>query len=141
MKRKCGDDKEARPLTETVVCIGSNVPGCAEEVSRAILWITGLMVTSRHTKPYPTVPEGSNSGCRPYLNAVLKGTTMLSAEELLTKFKAYERLRGRKPSDKQQGKIIIDIDLVVYGDMIVSREEFNAGYFIRGYESLGEKAL
>ena len=105
-------------MHDIIICIGSNIPECRQEISMAIKWLIGNLINPRHTSPYPTSPEGIGAGNTPYLNAVIDGGTYLAKEELEASFKAYEHTRGRKPSDKAQGKIIIDIDLVCYDDEV-----------------------
>ena len=123
-------------MHDIIICIGSNIPECRQEISMAIKWLIVNLINPRHTSPYPTSPEGIGAGNTPYLNAVIDGGTYLAKEELEASFKAYEHTRGRKPSDKAQGKIIIDIDLVCYDDEIVRPDEFNTAYFRPGYLSL-----
>ena len=72
----------------------------------------------------------------PYLNAVCKGSTSLSRDSMRNLFKNYERMRGRTPEHKAEGKIIIDIDLVVFDGKIVNDKEYASTYFRKGYDSL-----
>lgn len=126
-------------LKSITISIGSNVEGRAEEVSRALVWLRRFMPAGVETTPYETpaeAPDGATA-TGTYLNAVVYGTTPYDSALLESKFKAYERKRGRTPADKAAGKIIIDIDLVEYAGRVVDRAEFDSPHFQRGLRSLG----
>lgn len=119
-----------------LIGIGSNVPSRAEEVSRAMLWLRRYMSTSNETMPYPTAPDGEPASTPEYLNAVIEGLTPHDIEFLQSKFKAYERRRGRLPEHRSQGHIIIDIDLVAFNGEILKTEEYESVHFRHGLELL-----
>lgn len=123
-------------MHEAVVCIGSNVADAHNRVSMALEWLSGLMQGTLHSEPYETAPEGDCAGHTPYVNAVLKGSTTLSAETLTAMFKDYEYGQGRRPLHKATSHIIIDIDLVCFDGNVVNPAEFSSGYFNEGYRRL-----
>lgn len=126
-------------LKSITISIGSNVENRAEEVSRALGWLRRFMPAGVETTPYETpteAPDGTTAAGT-YLNAVVYGTTAFDCAVLESKFKAYERKRGRTPADKAHGKIIIDIDLVEYAGRVVDRQEYDSPHFRRGLSSLG----
>lgn len=71
-----------------------------------------------------------------FLNQVVRFTTSLSVAEVTERLKAAERLMGRQASDKQQGRVIIDIDLIVYDNQILKPADYARTYFTEGMEAL-----
>jgi len=49
-------------------------------------------------------------------------------EEVIDKIKQTERAVGRSPKDKYLGKVIIDIDLIQYGNEILRPGDFERNY-------------
>lgn len=122
-------------MNSITVSIGSNTENRAEEVSRALVWLRRFMPCSAETTPYLTPAEGE--GCSgSYLNAVVRGRTTFTVAVLQSKFKAYERRRGRIPEHKAMNHIIIDIDLVEFGGTILNPDEFASPHFQKGFASL-----
>lgn len=121
---------------EVIVCVGSNVPQCHAEMELACRWLGEILDNLRITSPYFTAPEGPCPGSAPYLNAVARGTTTHPSGELSAMMKSYESSRGRLPEHKKIGRIIIDIDVVKYGDTVVSPDEFASDYFRTGLSRL-----
>lgn len=126
----------ATRLNNIVVCIGSNISTANKEVQLALTWLGEQFNTIHHTTPYQTAPVGVSANDAPYTNAVFIGTTPLSADDITTKFKTYERQRGRLLEHKQKASIIIDLDLVLINNQVVNFKEFNADYFKIGYNSI-----
>ncbi len=58
----------------------------------------------------------------PFLNTVLVGWTRLDADELLALAKRLERRAGRAPGARG-GPRTLDIDLLIYGDLVADRPE------------------
>jgi 2-amino-4-hydroxy-6-hydroxymethyldihydropteridine diphosphokinase len=56
----------------------------------------------------------------PYLNAVVVGETLLTAEALLDALTELERRRGRERRTWHAARTL-DLDLVLYGDRIIDR--------------------
>ncbi|MDY0262228.1 2-amino-4-hydroxy-6-hydroxymethyldihydropteridine diphosphokinase [Syntrophotalea acetylenica] len=66
---------------------------------------------------YETAPVGGPAGQSPYLNAVLRVETLLSAAELLAEALAVEKLFGRRRTERW-GPRTLDVDLLLFGDEI-----------------------
>jgi 2-amino-4-hydroxy-6-hydroxymethyldihydropteridine diphosphokinase len=99
------------------VALGSNL-GDRERHLRAAL--TALraqrgireVVTSR---VYETDPVGRGEQ-RPYLNAVARVSTELSARDLLDRLLAIERSEGRERGPVRDAPRTLDLDLLLYGE-------------------------
>ncbi len=55
-------------------------------------------------------------------------TTDMNLDELISKIKLTERAVGRTPRDKYQGKVIIDIDILMYGDDVIRPQDLEKEY-------------
>lgn len=60
---------------------------------------------------------------RPYLNMVISGETDLSPLDLLRKLKAIECRLGRSPDHQAWSPRTIDLDILLYDDLILTSEE------------------
>lgn len=54
-----------------------------------------------------------------FLNAVLEIETSLPPDDLLAELKRIEQDMGRMPSDVHWGPRLIDLDIILYGDMVM----------------------
>ena len=52
----------------------------------------------------------------------------MSQEEIIDKIKQTERAIGRTPKDKYLGKVVIDIDLLKYGEEILRPQDYEREY-------------
>ncbi len=81
----------------------------------------------RFTSVVKSNPYGTQYN-RPFLNTLAFFHTSLKQEELAFQLKNMEQKMGRKPEDKSNGKIIIDIDLIMWDNEIVKPEDFKRSY-------------
>lgn len=70
---------------------------------------------------YQTEPVGGPKGQSPYLNGVVEVATALSPAELLDRLLLLEQRLGRKRR-RRWGPRCIDLDLLLYGQEVISRE-------------------
>ncbi len=63
-----------------------------------------------------------------FRNILASFETDMPQEEIIDKIKQTERAVGRTPKDKYQGKVIIDIDLLKYGEEVLRPEDFEKEY-------------
>lgn len=82
-----------------------------------------------------TEPQNFKSP-RPFLNRTGRFTTFKSEEEIRRMLKETERRMGRKPEDKAQGRVRIDIDLLVYDGKVLKTEDLQRDYVRAGLEEL-----
>ncbi len=71
-----------------------------------------------------TSPVNMKHNQSPFLNQLAKFFTEQEADEVHTALKIMERFCGRRPSDKEQETIHIDIDLLAHGDTIIKPIDF-----------------
>lgn len=64
----------------------------------------------------------------PFRNVLAVFYSNLPSEEIIQKLKMIEFAMGRQPCDKDIGKVIIDIDLLQYGDEILRPDDYERAY-------------
>lgn len=79
------------------------------------------------------------AGSPRFANKCLAIISDKTASEIKAICKAIEKLTGRKPEDKAQGVVRIDIDLVAAGDTVLKPDDYSREYartFTKTYEKL-----
>lgn len=64
----------------------------------------------------------------PFRNILAAFESELPPEEIIGKVKQVESGVGRTPHDKKIGRVLIDIDLIKYGDEILRPEDYERSY-------------
>lgn len=113
-------------MNKALLSIGSNT-NALFNLNRAIkilqLYFKNIKFTeSAESKPYGTIYK-----CV-FLNTLAYFETNISKDELVLCLKSIETEMGRRPEQKAQGKIIIDIDLIKWNNEIVKPEDFKRSY-------------
>lgn len=117
--------------SEAIFSIGSNC-GCRHEnVSKGIRWLSGLLNDFSCSTIYAT-PD-CQGGNKEYLNAVVRGMTVLTPKEIDCLCKKYESANGRDETARKIGNVPVDIDLVIYGNDILRGKDFKCEFFQIGY--------
>ena len=102
------------------VGLGSNLDRPARQIETAIELLQGIPGSEllRYSSLYRSSPLGGieQPDC---MNAVAAMSTTLSAQEFLEELQAIEHLRGREDSHIRWGPRILDLDLLLYGDLII----------------------
>ena len=73
----------------------------------------------------------------PFRNVLAVFNSELSPEEIIHRLKSVESAMGRQYKDKETGKVIIDIDLIVYNGEVLRAADYEKDYV---QELLGEIA-
>ncbi|MCP4606829.1 MAG: 2-amino-4-hydroxy-6-hydroxymethyldihydropteridine diphosphokinase [Proteobacteria bacterium] len=100
--------------------LGSNLGNREAQIKAALEWLSThpKIELIRHTELIETDPWGITSqGC--FLNSVAEILTELSPHALLGQLQAAEKALGRKVSSQKWGPRVIDLDILLYGDVIV----------------------
>ena len=94
-----------------IIGIGSNChPN--ENIRRAEERLTALFHDCVWSPFITTEPVGVSSD--PFINGLLQASTSFDESEINRLLKETESLLGRNPADKQNGKVIIDLDLMAF---------------------------
>lgn len=108
-------------MTLAHIGVGSNLGDSRRIVADAIAAIAALPSTRawRSSAHYATPPWGRLDQ-PPFVNAVVEIDTALDARELLAALLDIERAAGRVRDGSRWGPRVLDLDLLLYGDEIVS---------------------
>ena len=103
-------------MAEVFIALGSNLgdrEANLREAQAAIASAVAILARSsvHETRPQYVVDQP------PFLNMVLRGTTSLEPEALLSFLQNIEKNLGRKPS-RRFGPRLIDLDILYHGDKI-----------------------
>jgi 2-amino-4-hydroxy-6-hydroxymethyldihydropteridine diphosphokinase len=99
--------------------IGSNISPRREYIKKAAEMLEKSIDCCRLSKVIETKPaEGVKGGA--FYNAVLCGETLLSPERLLERTSAIETTLGRASNHPRGEARTIDLDILIYGDRILS---------------------
>lgn len=117
-----------------VFSIGSNCGDRLSNVQNGINWLTSILSDFGISHIYAT-PD-CHGGHREYMNAVVKGLTTLSPEQIEKLCKEFEISNGRDCKARAAGDVPLDIDLVIYDGEILRPKDFAREFFKIGYESI-----
>ncbi|MEE8426684.1 MAG: 2-amino-4-hydroxy-6-hydroxymethyldihydropteridine diphosphokinase [Woeseiaceae bacterium] len=113
-----------RQWRPTYIGIGSNLNGPVEQVETAF-GLLGELPKSRlvaRSSLYRSAPFGGIE--QPdFVNAVAALETQLDARSLLGQLQHIEQSRGREHGGERWGPRIIDLDLLVYDDVIIDEPD------------------
>jgi 2-amino-4-hydroxy-6-hydroxymethyldihydropteridine diphosphokinase len=90
-----------------------------EEAKRLLSEKVGKIIQQSHI--YETEPWGFESTDF-FLNQVLEMSVSISSEEVLSRIQQIEQQLGRTRNEQHYGSRIIDIDILFYGDEVISLE-------------------
>ncbi len=121
-------------LIPFTVGIGSNTPDREKQVKNAIDFICERLSECKVSSVYES-PAVSGDGTT-YTNAVIHGRTSMSSDQLVTLLKDYESIQERTETENKTGRVVIDLDLVLYDSRILRPKDFESHYFNRGYSEL-----
>lgn len=124
-------------MNKVVLSIGSNCSEREKQMTACVEWLTKKLLNMNvsHTYETPALNGIDNS----YLNAVIMGYVSVDYDELRLLLKQYEKNCGRNIDSKRNGIIPIDIDIVVWNDEILKKQDFNQSYFQIGWTSIYTK--
>lgn len=114
-------------LRHTVyVAVGSNLGRRERNVTAALtaLEATRGVIVDAVSSIYETEPVGGPAGQERYLNCVARLKVELTAERLLHVLQSIEKSLGRmREGEVRWGSRVIDLDLLLYGEQIISTPE------------------
>ena len=126
-------------MNKAIVGIGSNTVDAKARVEECCRNLSKISSEAKFSSIYETEAVGSLPQPN-YHNCVGVLRTSQPFEELKQKFKEMERKAGRLPEHKAEGKVIIDIDVVVWNSEIIRPTDLARSYMTIGMEELGISA-
>lgn len=121
-------------MTKVVIGVGSNCESRCENVRKAIECMSRSFSNFKSSEIYTTKAIGSGTGL--YANAVVSGYWSNDYEELYELTKQMEIEFGRKPEDKSERRVTLDVDIVIYGEKTLRPSELQFDYFSIGYSQI-----
>ena len=107
-----------------VLSLGSNLGDREEHINKAVehiaTWLERCTLSSLIETPALLPKNAPDSWDIPFINAALSGYTALSSEAILEKTQAIETALGRPEEHDLWSPRIIDIDILVYSDQVIS---------------------
>lgn len=105
-------------MTTVYLGLGSNIGDRFEQLNLAIRGLenAGISVEAV-SSAYETEPVGEILDQPDFLNAAVRVSTGLEPEALLDELKAIEARQGRESGRPRHSPRVIDIDLLLYGDL------------------------
>lgn len=126
-------------MNKVVLSIGSNSQDKNIQMTQALKWLSYNLNNCYQSSIYST-PSINGMG-DDYVNAVIIGETELELSELTHLMKQYEKDSGRTPESKFKASIPIDIDVVIFNNVIIKKKDYNFNFFQIGYKELIGKSM
>ncbi|MDI9605555.1 MAG: 2-amino-4-hydroxy-6-hydroxymethyldihydropteridine diphosphokinase [Bacteroidota bacterium] len=113
-------------MSRALLTIGSNT-FAKTNIDKAKRMLTFLFPDIIFSEPILSEPDDDRYSYL-FRNILAVVDTDLPPEEVINKIKQTERAVGRSPRDKYVGKMVIDIDLVKYGNTILRPKDYEREY-------------
>ena len=117
-----------------LLCLGSNIdPSYRLSAARS-----ALLSHFPHIRfSEEMITEAICSGfLSPFHNQMASLKTSLPAEQVRAILKSIEQGQGRLPEDKAQGIVKLDIDLLMYDDIVLKPKDMEREFVMEGMKSL-----
>lgn len=120
--RESGGGGPGHPPVRAYLGLGSNMGDRPRMLASAVEWLAGCdLRVVRRSRVYETPPWGKTDQLS-FLNQVIEVETALGPEALLARVRRVEESLGRVRAERW-GPRTIDVDILLYGDLVVSRPE------------------
>lgn len=120
--------------TEVVILVGSN-HGSRESIVEAVMLRLSEMLDCFRRSPAMETPDAVGEAA-PYLNAVCSGFTDCPLERFTVLTKSLEKEWGRTAESKSAGLVEIDIDVVMWGGVVLRPGDVSNDYFAIPFANL-----
>lgn len=125
---------DGQPLERVILSFGSNCGDRTVNITNALKWFESVAADCHFSSIYET-PEIHGYG-GPYMNAVASGFTGYDFESLNRLAKIYEIENGRNESCRLQGRVPIDIDIVLWNNETLRPQDFAREFFQIGFHEI-----
>lgn len=121
-------------LNRIILSLGSNYDQ-EKNMADAERILRNKFVSIAFSHSVYTEPIGLTESA-PFLNQVAVAYTSEQPDEIKHLLKNIEYILERKPGDKKNGIVPIDIDLLQWNDLILKPEDYKRDYIIDGIKTL-----
>lgn len=108
-----------------IISLGSNHEA-AENMEKAREYLTKVLPGAVLTQNLPTAPIGMDGPW--FLNCLCKAQTSSTLEDVLVKAKNIEKLLGDSRQQRDQGRVVIDVDILQYDDIRLHISDWERPY-------------
>lgn len=116
-----------------LICLGSNTADAEVRLADACRLVEEYTGVMARTSPYRTADEYAATSGVPYLNQLLRVSTLMSMADLHRLFKEYE---AKVRPEATAPAVAIDIDIVVWNDTPVKPRDLASNYLRQGLHLL-----
>ena len=121
-------------LHTCLLCLGSNIePSSRLSAARSALLFHFPEIRFSNEMVTEAIGSGFLS---PFHNQVASFSTSLPAEEVRAILKNREQSQGRLPEDKVHGIVKLDIDLLMYDELVLKSKDMEREFVKEGMKSL-----
>lgn len=113
-------------MHEVIIALGSNT-NAATTIKSAIAALADIITNIQPTQLLENESVDFIFPCT-FANALVKGLTTLSADQLETELKILEKRFGRTKDNDQKGCILLDLDLLMYDKQKHHINDWNREY-------------
>ncbi len=117
-----------------LICIGSNY-NREDNLLLARNQLTALFPSIRFAEEVETEPFLLSNPAL-FTNQLARFQSDEGAEQIKAHLKAIEWLAGREPEDKAKEKIVLDIDLLMFDDLVLKPQDMEREYVKQSLEAL-----
>lgn len=121
-------------MHKCIISIGSNY-NRKENLLLARRRLADLFPSIRFTTEQETKPLFFRSPAL-FSNQVAQFFSDVEEEGVRKELKAIEQSAGRRPEDKKEEKVCLDIDLLAFDDRVLKPEDLKRDYIVKGLEEL-----
>lgn len=122
-------------MNKALICIGSNTSNRKAILCDTLKYLQQEGHIEASSSCYET-PATGHSTSPSYLNCVLLLNTPVDYETLKYRFKIRETEAGRTPEAKIAGTVSLDIDIVIWNDLIIKPDDLNQTYMKQGLKEI-----
>lgn len=112
-----------------IICLGANAYNKQQALEAATQFVSTLGIITADSNNFISEPEPATQQSVPYLNRIIKISTALSQQSLVTLSKKYEseiRAKHIHPT------IAVDIDIVNFNGTILRQKDTSSTYYQKG---------
>lgn len=108
---------------EYYLSLGSNMGSRAANLQKAVSFLKKVGRVIRISAIYETEPVDMEPGAGDFYNQVICVVCRLTPQALLGRIKEFEKSMGRDITNSHKKSRIIDLDILLAGDLVINREE------------------
>lgn len=128
--------EDVSDMHQILLAVGSNY-----NRSKSIASVKRLLLERfcdvRFSEELLTEPVGTTTTGEPYINFLVAGATEKGVEEVVAELKQLETLCGNTRSLRNEGNVVVDIDLMLYDTTRYHEADWKRGYIIELLEMFG----